>query len=116
MAYLIQTNNNSRRSSITDNMMKKLNNEENVKSKILGRLSKKRDGVYEMDTDADHSITRMMPLVAGMGYNKAAEGNKCSVDSVSNPDNLLVLDNGNVVIGEDTSNHENNMLWVYNRN
>lgn len=72
--------------------------------------------VYEMDTDADHSITRMMPLVAGMGYNKAAEGNKCSVDSVSNPDNLLVLDNGNVVIGEDTSNHENNMLWVYNRN
>jgi len=71
--------------------------------------------VYEMDADENQNITHMKPLVAGMGYNKAAEVNQCSVDSVSNPDNLLVLDNGDVLIGEDTSKHENNMLWVYKR-
>ncbi len=71
--------------------------------------------VYEMDTDAAHSITRMTPLVAGRGYDENALDNRCSVESIANPDNLLVLDNGDVVIGEDSNNHENNMLWVYSR-
>ena len=42
--------------------------------------------------------------------------NQCSIDNISNPDNLLVLDDGRVVIGEDTSKHENNMIWIFKPN
>jgi secreted PhoX family phosphatase len=32
---------------------------------------------------------------------------------MSNPDNLAVMDDGRVLIGEDTSKHTNNALWIY---
>ena len=42
------------------------------------------------------------------------EGNKCSVDGISNPDNVTFLQGTNTLtIGEDTSKHVNNMIWVY---
>ncbi|MEJ2037292.1 MAG: hypothetical protein P8X69_15245 [Maritimibacter sp.] len=64
--------------------------------------------------DENYNITTMIPAVAGGPYNADADGpNACSVDSISNPDNLVVLDNGDVVIGEDTGDHENNMMWLY---
>lgn len=36
--------------------------------------------------------------------------------TISEPDNIVVMDDGRVIIGEDSGNagHENNMLWVYN--
>ncbi|WP_435195887.1 alkaline phosphatase PhoX [Natronomonas sp. EA1] len=36
-------------------------------------------------------------------------------NTIAEPDNLLVMDDGRVVIGEDTGNagHENNMIWVF---
>jgi len=36
-------------------------------------------------------------------------------NTISEPDNLVVLEDGRVVIGEDTGNrgHENNMIWVF---
>jgi secreted PhoX family phosphatase len=36
--------------------------------------------------------------------------------TISEPDNIVVMDDGRVVIGEDTGNmgHENNMIWIYN--
>lgn len=36
--------------------------------------------------------------------------------TIANPDNIVVMDDGRVIIGEDSSNvgHENNMIWVYN--
>ena len=71
--------------------------------------------VYEMKLDADFNVNKMVPVVAGHGYNKEAKPNRCPVDSVSNPDNLFVRADGSVVIGEDTSNHENNAMWIWKR-
>ena len=36
--------------------------------------------------------------------------------TIANPDNIVVMDDGRVIIGEDSSliGHENNMIWVYN--
>lgn len=36
--------------------------------------------------------------------------------TIANPDNIVVMDDGRVVIGEDSSliGHENNMIWIYN--
>ena len=74
--------------------------------------------VYRMEfVDAaggDYDVTRMEPAVAGGPYDAALTVNQCSVDNISNPDNLLVMNDGRVMIGEDTSRHENNMLWVWN--
>ncbi|MHC0053264.1 alkaline phosphatase PhoX [Actibacterium sp. D379-3] len=69
--------------------------------------------VYQMAYDDAYSITNMVPIAAGMGYDKNNAPNACSVDSISNPDNIAVLNDGRVVIGEDTGNHENNMLWLW---
>ncbi|KAJ54361.1 hypothetical protein ACMU_18205 [Actibacterium mucosum KCTC 23349] len=71
--------------------------------------------VYEMRLDANFNVSRMSPVVAGHGYNKENEANACPVDSISNPDNLIVLADGAVVIGEDTSKHENNAMWIWRK-
>ncbi|XVH32474.1 alkaline phosphatase PhoX [Haloferacaceae archaeon DSL9] len=34
-------------------------------------------------------------------------------NTIANPDNIVVMDDGRVVIGEDTGLHENNMIWVF---
>lgn len=57
--------------------------------------------------------TRMEPAIVGANYDESAPANQCGTDGLSNPDNLVVLDDGRIIIGEDTSNHENNMLWVF---
>jgi len=45
------------------------------------------------------------------------EGNTCSVNGISNPDNLTYLDGSDLLfIGEDTSSHLNNMVWAYDLN
>lgn len=69
--------------------------------------------VYQMKLDEAFNVAKMVPVVAGYGYNKDNKPNACPVDSISNPDNVLVRANGQVVIGEDTSNHENNTMWVW---
>lgn len=69
--------------------------------------------VYQMPMDASYNITAMNPAVVGGPYDKNAEANSCALDNISNPDNLVVLDNGDVIIGEDTGKHENNMFWLW---
>jgi hypothetical protein len=45
------------------------------------------------------------------------EYNSCDVDGISNPDNVAMIPEYNqLIIGEDTSKHQNDMLWVYNFN
>ncbi len=42
------------------------------------------------------------------------EGNTCSVNGISNPDNITYLEGSNILsIGEDTSYHKNNIVWAY---
>ncbi|WP_068310046.1 alkaline phosphatase PhoX [Aliiruegeria sabulilitoris] len=71
--------------------------------------------VYEFPLEADYNTTKMVPVVAGGAYDKNAEANACNVDAISNPDNLLVLSNGDVLIGEDTGAHENNAMWLWSK-
>jgi|GEM_PF-231152 len=41
--------------------------------------------------------------------------NTCDVNKISNPDNITFLPNSDILtIGEDTSSHENNVVWAYN--
>lgn len=70
--------------------------------------------VYRLGLDANFNVSRMEPAVVGGPYDATAASNTCATDGISNPDNILVLDDGRVIIGEDTSNHENNMIWVHN--
>jgi secreted PhoX family phosphatase len=78
--------------------------------------SAKCGAVYRFGLHADFNVNRMEPVVVGGAYNSDgdANGNKCDVDAISNPDNLVVMDDGRVLIGEDTSKHVNNTLWIYN--
>ena len=80
------------------------------------RLEANKCGVvYEMPLETDFDVKSMVPVVAGHGYDKSNEVNACPVDSISNPDNLIVRKDGSVVIGEDTGKHENNMMWIWKR-
>ncbi|MDA0878619.1 MAG: choice-of-anchor I family protein, partial [archaeon] len=56
---------------------------------------------------------RIEPVVAGGPYDSANSPNACSTNGISNPDNLFVLKDGRLIIGEDTSKHENNMAWIW---
>ena len=56
----------------------------------------------------------MEPAVVGGAYDSSLAINQCDVEGIAQPDNVAVLDDGRVLIGEDTGNHNNNMLWLYN--
>lgn len=78
------------------------------------QLTENRCGiVYRLTLDENYNADRMDPLVVGGEYDSQAAENKCPVDSIANPDNLIVLDNGRLIIGEDTSKHKNNMIWLF---
>ncbi|PKI13984.1 PhoX family protein [Colwellia sp. 12G3] len=72
--------------------------------------------VYRFGVQTDFNVNRMEPVVVGGAYNADGDenGNKCDVNAISNPDNLAVMDDGRVLIGEDTSKHINNTMWIYN--
>ncbi|MBA1146298.1 DUF839 domain-containing protein [Ectothiorhodospiraceae bacterium WFHF3C12] len=69
--------------------------------------------VYRMPLEADYDISRMEPVLVGGPYYPERAVNNCNVNNISEPDNVIVLDDGKVVIGEDTGEHENNMLWLF---
>jgi secreted PhoX family phosphatase len=68
---------------------------------------------YQMKLDANYDVHMMVPVVAGGPYDKNNGANACAIDNISNPDNVVVLGNGDVLIGEDTGNHENNAMWLW---
>ena len=70
--------------------------------------------VYRLGLHSNYDVSRMDPVVVGGPYDSSLSENRCSVDNIAQPDNLVVLDDGRVLIGEDTGNHTNNMLWIYN--
>ena len=69
--------------------------------------------VYQMKLDGAYNVVNMIPVVVGGKRDKNAKPNTCPTDQVANPDNVWMLDDGRLIIGEDTGNHENNMLWVW---
>ncbi|MCF6283151.1 MAG: DUF839 domain-containing protein [Candidatus Polarisedimenticolaceae bacterium] len=69
------------------------------------KLTKNANGEVDAKT--------MMPAIVGGPYYADRTVNECSVNNISNPDNLVVLDDGRLLIGEDTGNHENNVIWLF---
>ena len=69
--------------------------------------------VYAGDVDADFNVASITPLIVGGPYDEANEENPCDVNNIANPDNLYVDPAGRLWIGEDTSNHANNVLWMW---
>jgi hypothetical protein len=71
--------------------------------------------VYALDVDAAYNVTGMTTLVMGEEIAADADGNKCHLDKISNPDNVAMLPGTDILmIGEDTGNHVNNIVWAYN--
>jgi uncharacterized protein len=69
--------------------------------------------VYQLALDPAFNITAMVPAVAGGPYDETAEVNACAPGNIANPDNIVVRDNGDVLIGEDSGAHENNAVWLW---
>lgn len=67
--------------------------------------------------DSKFIANSMKGIVAGTP-DDSISGNKCSVYSIANPDNLTYIPNTNtLIIGEDTgSGHQNDYIWSYNLN
>jgi secreted PhoX family phosphatase len=66
------------------------------------------------ELDANMNIASVTPVVFGGKYDEAAEADGCALDSIAGPDNLYVDPKGNLWIGEDTDDHTNNVLWMWN--
>jgi len=71
--------------------------------------------VYRMTLDDEWDVNRIEPAISGGPYSSSA-AYECDVDNLAGPDNLVVLDDGRVLVGEDTGKHENNMVWLWEQN
>ena len=70
-------------------------------------------GVYRAKLEAGYNITRIEPVIMGGTYRSSLTGaERCDVNQLSQPDNVLVMRDGRVLIGEDGF-QENNTLWLY---
>ena len=72
------------------------------------RLSENRCGIiYSLEVNEQWDVTRIEPVEAGGSYSSG----QCEVNRIAGPDNLAVLNDGSLLIAEDTGKHQNNMLW-----
>ncbi len=73
--------------------------------------------VYELSLDENYSAVAMQSLVLGIPLRKNEKYSDeyyCHPDSISNPDNIIYLGSNMLLIGEDTTLHVNNYVWLYN--
>lgn len=71
--------------------------------------------IYQLALDADFDVARMVPLVAGHGFDGGNAANACPADSIANPARIAVRADGTLIFGENGRNHENNVLWLYRK-
>ena len=64
--------------------------------------------------DAEFNTAALTPAVNGGPYDDFNSDYPCNADAIANPDNLFADAQGNLWIGEDTSYHANNFLWLWN--
>ncbi|MBF7073875.1 DUF839 domain-containing protein [Glaciecola sp. MH2013] len=70
-------------------------------------------GVYRARLGENYNISRIEPVVMGSTYRSSLTGaERCDVDNLSQPDNVIVMNDGRILIGEDGF-QENNTLWMY---
>lgn len=71
-------------------------------------------GVYRMKLEAGYDVSRIEPVVMGATYRTGVSSSEaCDVNSIAQPDNVIVADDGRLIIGED-GKQPNNTLWIYN--
>lgn len=67
------------------------------------------------DSKGVNKVTDGMRTIVGKGTASLTDSSG-SIDpenTIANPDNIVVLPDGRVDIGEDSAAHKPNMLWVY---
>jgi secreted PhoX family phosphatase len=70
-------------------------------------------GVYRAKIESDYSLTRIEPVIMGATYRSSLDGaERCDVNNLSQPDNVVVMKDGRLLLGEDGF-QENNTLWMY---
>lgn len=70
-------------------------------------------GVYRAELGENYNISRIEPVVMGSTYRSSLDGAlRCDVNQLSQPDNVIVMNDGRIIIGEDGF-QENNTLWLY---
>jgi len=70
-------------------------------------------GVYRAKIDAGYDLSRIDPVVMGGTFRSSLSGaERCDVNQLSQPDNVIVMRDGRIIIGEDGF-QENNTLWLY---
>lgn len=70
-------------------------------------------GVYRMPLDAGYDVSRIEPVIMGATYRSSLDGaDRCDANGLSQPDNVIVMQDGRILIGEDGS-QTNNTLWMY---
>ncbi len=70
-------------------------------------------GIYRAKIEKDYNLTRIEPVVMGATYRSSLDGaERCDVENLSQPDNVVVMKDGRLLIGEDGF-QENNTLWLY---
>ncbi len=70
-------------------------------------------GVYRAKLEANYDIARVEPVLMGGTYRSSLTGaERCDVNQLSQPDNVIVMKDGRILIGEDGF-QENNTLWMY---
>ena len=78
------------------------------------QLSENKCGiVYALIFGEDFNVTRIEPAIAGGPYDAGESAYACSEDNIANPDNILLLNDGRLIIGEDSNYHEQNMGWIW---
>ena len=68
--------------------------------------------VYRMPVLDDYDIDRIDPVIIGGPYTSSAQY-ECDINNLAGPDNLLVLNDGSILVGEDTRKHEYNTVWLW---
>ncbi len=76
----------------------------------IALVAEKCGGTYVAETGDDYNITRLDPFVIGR---TDAEG-RCDANLPANPDNILALADGRLLIGEDAGKkkHDLDMIWL----
>ena len=70
-------------------------------------------GIYRSKLEENYDISRIEPVVMGGTYRSSLTGaERCDVNQLSQPDNVIVMKDGRIIIGEDGF-QENNTLWMY---
>jgi len=79
----------------------------------LSQRVKDCGGVYRAKLEDGYDLARIEPVIMGGTYRSSLTGaERCDVEQLSQPDNVIVMRDGRILIGEDGF-QENNTLWMY---